>query len=111
MPRGGVLSIGVASSTNASMAERQVRAIVHGVVQGVWFRKSTAEAAGRIGGLVGTVKNLPDRTVEIVVRGEGERVERLLAWAHEGPSAARVDRVEVLEMDPVLEAPDFRVVS
>jgi acylphosphatase len=110
MPWAGGLSIGVASSTNARMAERQVRAIVHGVVQGVWFRKSTVEAASRIGGLVGTVRNLPDRTVEIVARGAGDKVEALLAWAHEGPSAARVDRVEVLEMDPVLDAPDFRVV-
>jgi len=86
------------------MVERQVRAIVRGVVQGVWYRKSTVDAAQRIGGLHGTVRNLPDRSVEIVARGPADRIDELLAWANEGPAAARVDRVEVTEceLDPQL---------
>jgi acylphosphatase len=92
------------------MTERQVHVIVRGVVQGVWFRKSTVEAAVRIGGIVGTVRNLPDRSVEIVARGPGEKIEELLAWAKVGPSAARVDSLDVTESDPVLQAGTFEVV-
>lgn len=85
------------------MSEKQVRAIVRGRVQGVFFRKSTLEAATRLG-LCGTVRNLPDRSVEIIVRGPHDLVEQLLAWARQGPPSARVDAVETtpLELDPTL---------
>lgn len=81
------------------MSDKQVRAIVKGLVQGVFFRQSTLEEAARRG-LAGTVRNLPDRTVEIVVRGPASLVDELLAWARRGPPSARVDALEVTEMAP-----------
>jgi acylphosphatase len=75
------------------------RAIVHGLVQGVFFRDTTRrQAASR--GVAGWVRNLPDGTVEAVFEGGPEAVEALLAFCREGPRGARVERVEVSEQDP-----------
>lgn len=75
------------------------RAIVHGHVQGVFFRDTTSrEAASR--GVVGWVRNLPDGTVEAVFEGEPEAVEAMLDFCREGPRGASVDRVELSEEAP-----------
>jgi acylphosphatase len=72
------------------------RVIVHGRVQGVYFRASTVEEA-RNAGVRGWVRNLPDGTVEAVFEGAGEDVDEILAWCGRGPRHARVERVEVFE--------------
>ncbi len=75
------------------------RAIVRGRVQGVFFRDTTCrQAASR--GVGGWVKNLPDGAVEAVFEGDPEAVEALLAFCHEGPRGAVVERVEVSEESP-----------
>lgn len=71
----------------------QLHCWVSGRVQGVWFRASTRETAGRLA-LTGWARNLPDGRVEVVAQGEREPLEALLAWLHQGPSGARVDTVE-----------------
>jgi acylphosphatase len=77
------------------MSERaRVRVVVRGRVQGVAFRAATLDEARRIGGLFGWVKNLPDRSVEVLAEGELAAVEALLAWCRHGPPAARVEGVE-----------------
>ena len=68
--------------------------IVHGLVQGVWFRQSTKDEATRIG-VGGWVMNAPDGTVEAVFEGSKKPVEEIVGWCHRGPSGARVSRVEV----------------
>jgi acylphosphatase len=70
------------------------RVIVHGHVQGVFFRDSTGRLAERHG-VAGWVRNNPDGTVEAVFEGEPDAVERLVAFAREGPRGAVVARVEV----------------
>ena len=75
------------------------KAIVHGRVQGVWYRASTAERAAVLG-VRGHARNLPDGTVEVVAAGEQQAVEALLAWLGQGPPLARVTRVEIEELDP-----------
>jgi acylphosphatase len=75
------------------------RAIVHGRVQGVFFRDTTRrEAAAR--GVAGWVRNRPDGTVEAVFEGEPDAVEALLAFCREGPRGAAVERVEVTDEQP-----------
>lgn len=75
------------------------RAIVHGRVQGVFFRDTTRrQAAAR--GVAGWVRNCPDGTVEAVFEGEAEAVEAMLAFCHDGPRGAAVERVEVSEEPP-----------
>jgi acylphosphatase len=68
--------------------------LVTGRVQGVFFRQTTAQEASRIG-VMGWVRNLPDGDVEAVIEGDPEKVDRLIAWCHHGPPAARVDAVSV----------------
>jgi acylphosphatase len=75
------------------------RIIVHGMVQGVFFRASTRDEARRLG-LAGWVRNLPDGSVEVLAEGRPEDVERLAAWCRRGPPAARVDNVTVLPAEP-----------
>jgi acylphosphatase len=75
------------------------RVVVHGRVQGVWFRGSTVEAARRLD-VDGWVRNRRDGAVEAVFEGAPERVERMVEWTRHGPSLARVDRVDVEEEAP-----------
>jgi acylphosphatase len=75
------------------------RAVIHGFVQGVFFRDSTRRLAERHG-VAGWARNNRDGTVEAVFEGEAEAVERLVAFVHEGPRGAEVSRVEVSEEEP-----------
>lgn len=75
------------------------RVVVHGRVQGVWFRESTRRIAERHG-VAGWVRNRPNGTVEAHLEGGREDVERVVAWCHEGPPSARVDRVDVRDEPP-----------
>jgi acylphosphatase len=75
------------------------RVVVHGYVQGVFFRDSTRRLAERHG-VVGWARNNPDGTVEAVFEGDPEAVERLVAFAYEGPRGAGVARVEVFDEPP-----------
>lgn len=70
---------------------------ISGLVQGVGFRVSLADEAGRRG-LRGWVRNRSDGTVEALVHGDVQAVDALLAWARRGPRAARVDRVDVQDV-------------
>ena len=75
------------------------RIIVHGQVQGVFFRDSTRRLAQQHG-VAGWVANRWDGTVEAVFEGEEEAVERLIAFSGKGPRGAQVDRIEVTEEEP-----------
>jgi len=80
-------------ATDVMKDEQRLEAIVHGDVQGVFFRHHTRLEATRLG-LSGTVRNLADGTVEVIAEGPHAALERLLAWLHRGPEMARVERVD-----------------
>ena len=86
---------------------KRVRLLVHGHVQGVFYRQSTRQEAKRHG-VAGSVRNRADGTVEAVLEGAPEAVDAVTAWARTGPPAARVDRVEVHE-EPVQGVRGFTV--
>lgn len=79
------------------------RVIVHGFVHGVFFRDTVLRHA-LTAGVAGWVRNTRDGTVEAIFEGEPDAVERLVAFCHEGPRGARVDRVEVVSEEPELLA-------
>lgn len=83
------------------------RIVVHGRVQGVGFRYATAEAA-RDFGVAGWVRNRRDGTVEAWLQGRAEAVDRAVAWMRRGPRSARVDRVEVDDVEPDIGIEGFR---
>ena len=76
------------------------RVIVHGQVQGVFFRDSVRERA-RSRGLAGWVRNRDDGGVEAVFEGTEDDVDALVRFCHEGPRSAEVDRVDVVDEDPL----------
>ena len=75
------------------------RVVVHGFVQGVFFRDSTQRQAER-GGVNGWVANRADGTVEAVFEGDEPSVGALVQWVHDGPRGARVERVEIYDEEP-----------
>ena len=88
------------------MAVRR-RVVVHGRVQGVFFRDS-CERMARSAGVSGWVRNRNDGAVEAVFEGERAAVDRMVAWARQGPRRADVEDVEVFDEEPVRES-GFRV--
>ena len=68
---------------------QRVQIIVHGRVQGVFYRDSTRRKAVELG-LVGTVRNLSDGGVEVVAEGAAAALEALVQWCRLGPPAAEV---------------------
>jgi acylphosphatase len=88
----------------------RVRAVVHGRVQMVGFRAFVIRHAGDAG-LAGTVRNEPDGTVEILLEGPPYQVERMLDLLREGPSHARVDRVDIEYAAPTGSLPAMMVAS
>jgi acylphosphatase len=70
------------------------RVVVHGRVQGVWFRETTRRAA-ECAGVSGWVRNRADGTVEAVLEGPEDAVSAVVGFCERGPRGARVDRVVV----------------
>lgn len=83
------------------------RVIVHGRVQGVFFRESLRRMAEsrRVGGWA---RNRDDGGLEAVFEGETDAVEALVEFCRRGPSSARVAELEVFDDEPE-ELEGFRV--
>jgi acylphosphatase len=86
----------------------RVHVWVKGLVQGVFFRDSTRQAALRLG-LAGWVRNLPDGRVEAVFQGDGESCRKALDFVRKGPPGARVSEVETEWEDEEKGLNDFRI--
>lgn len=63
--------------------------LLKGRVQGVGFRWWTRKTAEELG-VVGTVKNLPDGTVEVMARADQPTMDRFAYKLRQGPPVARV---------------------
>jgi acylphosphatase len=76
---------------------KRVRAT--GRVQGVFFRDSVRRAA-EAAGVAGSAENLPDGSVEVVLEGPEDAVERLVELCRRGPGHAEVARLDVADEEP-----------
>lgn len=85
------------------MALTRRRVVVHGQVQGVWFRESARRRAEDLG-LAGWVRNRADGAVEAELEGPADDVQVLVDWFGRGPPGAQVERVEGEALQPVGEA-------
>ena len=75
------------------------RVVVHGYVQGVFFRDSCRrEADSR--GVSGWIANRPDGAVEAVFEGDADAVRALVDWCRSGPRGADVSSVEETSEEP-----------
>lgn len=71
--------------------------MIHGRVQGVWYRAWTVEMAQGLG-LTGWVRNRTDGSVEAVVEGAEAMVAQFVALAQDGPTAANVARIDASDV-------------
>ena len=77
---------------------RRVKILASGRVQGVYFRMFTQNKAKQFG-IKGYARNLPDGRVEIIAEADNNSIEKLIQWCHKGPVTARVDHVEMTELE------------
>jgi acylphosphatase len=75
------------------------RVVVHGRVQGVFFR-DTVRRMAHSRGVAGWVRNRADGAVEAVLEGDPEAVESMLRFCRHGPERAAVERVEEHDEQP-----------
>lgn len=91
------------------MSDRVRRhAVVTGRVQGVGFRYAARQQADGLG-LAGWVRNLASGEVELEVEGPRAGVEQFMDWLRDGPPAARVDSVDLEDLEPHGEVSGFTV--
>ncbi len=87
----------------------RLRALVHGRVQGVYFRDFARSHARQLG-LVGWVRNLADgATVEVMAQGPSPAVNRMLEYLRQGPTEAHVAQVDVTWEPAIEETRSFEV--
>jgi len=61
--------------------------------------------------VTGFARNRPDGTVEVVAEGDEEVLRDFINWANKGPTAARVDNVDVRWRAFTGEHHDFRTLD
>lgn len=84
------------------------RFVVHGKVQGVWFRDSTRERALALH-LRGHAHNRADGTVEVLAAGEPKALDELAEWLRHGPPLACVDAVSRDSANPAEAGDGFTI--
>ena len=57
---------------------KEVYLKIKGRVQGVGFRRWAEKQANALGGISGWVRNCDDRSVEILMRGEMQKIEQMI---------------------------------
>jgi acylphosphatase len=75
-----------------------VDVVVRGRVQGVGFRFQLVEEAEELG-VTGWVRNEPDGSVGAHIEGPADAVDRLVEWCRQGPRHAKVEAVDVIEVE------------
>ncbi len=87
---------------------KRLEAVVHGRVQGVYFRANTQRKARELA-LTGWVRNRPDGTVELAAEGSEQALNALHAFLKQGPPAAHVAKVETAWLPATQSFSEFRI--
>ncbi len=91
------------------MAIKRAKIIVHGTVQGVYFRDYAKAEALKLG-LSGWVKNLKNgKSVETVIEGEYKEVVQMIKWLKKGSPGSVVTSIEIKEERPTGETAAFNI--
>ena len=86
-----------------------LKAVVHGRVQGVYYRAFTSRVAKSLG-LKGYVKNIVGSgDVEIEAEGDRTKIEELLRQLEIGPPEALIETIETTWSDYTGQYPGFDV--
>lgn len=81
------------------MTARCVHGFVSGRVQGVGFRAFTRRKARAVN-VSGWARNCADGRVEVLLCGDADAVDQVIAVIHRGPPHADVTAVELTEQPP-----------
>ncbi|MGB7639030.1 MAG: acylphosphatase [Nitrososphaeraceae archaeon] len=102
----------MSSSASASPYKnnKKIRAhlFISGKVQGVYFRQNTRIVASRHK-VTGSVRNLKDGRVEVILEGNETDVGEVIEWCHAGPTKAIVDDVDIKYQKHTGEFQEFKV--
>lgn len=74
-----------------------IHVIVDGLVQGVCFREYSRREAFTLG-LTGWVRNLPSGSVEAMLHGPTDKIDRMVEWLKQGSPRSRVDQLHIREV-------------
>ena len=91
------------------MEIRAVKFIISGRVQGVGYRWFVLNEAQLLG-ILGTVKNNYDGTVEVFAQSSLENIYKLKTALQKGPSMSRVDNILQTDQNENNQINEFRVV-
>ena len=80
--------------------------VVHGRVQGVFFRDGTRKVARDLC-IKGSAVNRSDGSVQVIAKGTPEALKELKVWLTQGPKMALVENVEEVDIENQLEFNDF----
>ena len=75
----------------------QIKVVIKGLVQGVFYRVHTKHTADTLG-IKGYVKNLANGSVEAVFEGDPDVIARMIDWCHKGPEVSRIDNIQTQEI-------------
>lgn len=78
----------------------RARVFIYGQVQGVGLRAGTAKKADKLG-ISGWIRNRADGRVETLIVGKSDKIEEILDWFEKGPSAANVEKVDVVTKEEI----------
>ncbi len=81
-------------ASDQSPSKKTLHLVIHGRVQGVFFRDSMRREAESLS-VSGWVRNRSDGTVEAEVQGDSPAVDEIVRWAQRGPQRAQVERVDI----------------
>ena len=81
------------------MTDSAVHIIIHGQVQGVFFRASAQARASELS-LTGWVRNLSNGTVEVHAEGKRESLNLFIEWCRKGPSTSQVSKCDLDWINP-----------
>lgn len=84
------------------------RFLINGLVQGVGFRYFVLRAAARHQ-VKGTVRNLPDGSVEVIAEGERDAMEEFKKDLATGPSMAHVTSLDEFDIPVTGRFHEFRI--
>ncbi len=86
----------------------QIKVVINGRVQGVFYRAETKNTADQFG-IKGYVKNLPNGSVEAIFEGDRPSVTQMVEWCNKGPAAARVENVLAEEVETLSNFKTFMI--
>lgn len=83
--------------------------VISGHVQGVFFRAYIKELAEKLN-LKGTVRNLPDGKVEIIIEGEHDNIKQLISFCKKGPKGPHIERINIFDEEPKTNFKNFKII-